>query len=320
MSQDSFNEARAELFEALGHPMRIKILEALEAQPMGFAELKKHVDIESSGHLQFHLRKLGSLVRGSESGTYALTDDGREALRVFRTTAHWTPHGNSGRTRLVKANRKTGVAALLLGFAIIFAAFAASGGLIYTFGNQMSTHLEGQTAPSSLSTIGFNGTGGRWVDFNIQLGGLPAGNQTQQVIPIRIQLAHVQGIDLDSLKLEFLQASNGCCWAFDSVDYGGVEGYPPPSAKLYSSPGDTALVLQDFGFVGTGSVNIFLNLVLDRVASQTPPPIGNGSISLAITMRLQDSGHLLVTNDYQGNAYVSMTLQTNGLLTIDRVS
>ena len=62
MSQNSFNETRAELFEALGHPMRVSILEALESKPLGFAEIKKTVGVESSGHLQFHLRKLAGLV------------------------------------------------------------------------------------------------------------------------------------------------------------------------------------------------------------------------------------------------------------------
>src|SRR6266581_6496150 len=84
MSQDSFNETRAELFEALGHPLRISILEALESKPLGFADVKKSVGLESSGHLQFHLRKLGGLVEGVENGAYALTDDGRDALRMFR--------------------------------------------------------------------------------------------------------------------------------------------------------------------------------------------------------------------------------------------
>jgi DNA-binding HxlR family transcriptional regulator/cell division protein FtsB len=87
MSQDSFNEVRAELFEALGHPMRISILESLESRPLGFAEIKRSVGIESSGHLQFHLRKLDGLIEDAANGAYALTNDGRDALRVFRTTA-----------------------------------------------------------------------------------------------------------------------------------------------------------------------------------------------------------------------------------------
>ena len=46
-----FNEARAELFETLGHQTRIRNLQALSRKPMGFAELKRETGIESGGHL-----------------------------------------------------------------------------------------------------------------------------------------------------------------------------------------------------------------------------------------------------------------------------
>lgn len=81
-----FDSSRAELFEALGHPTRVKILRTLETKPMGFAELKREVGIESSGHLQFHLGKLNGLVSTNAEGSYILTDDGREAIRVLRST------------------------------------------------------------------------------------------------------------------------------------------------------------------------------------------------------------------------------------------
>ncbi|MGA1976067.1 MAG: winged helix-turn-helix domain-containing protein [Conexivisphaerales archaeon] len=42
-----FDKSRAELFEALGHPIRIKILHALQDGPLGFADLKRKVGIES---------------------------------------------------------------------------------------------------------------------------------------------------------------------------------------------------------------------------------------------------------------------------------
>ncbi len=83
---NQFDASRAELFEALGHPMRVKILNALEGRPMGFADLKREVGIESSGHLQFHLSKLSSLVATTAGGDYVLSDDGREAIRVLRST------------------------------------------------------------------------------------------------------------------------------------------------------------------------------------------------------------------------------------------
>ena len=84
---DRFDSSRAELFEALGHPVRVKILQALDQRPMGFAELKKAVGIDSSGHLQFHLGKLSGLVETTSEGSYALTDDGREAIRVLTSTS-----------------------------------------------------------------------------------------------------------------------------------------------------------------------------------------------------------------------------------------
>lgn len=81
-SEDSsdFNATRAELFEAISHPVRIKILQALNEKPMGFSELGRVVGIESGGHLGFHLKKLTHLVKTTSEGTYALTGDGKEAL------------------------------------------------------------------------------------------------------------------------------------------------------------------------------------------------------------------------------------------------
>lgn len=84
---DQFDSSRAELFEALGHPSRFKILKVLERNPLGFADLKREVGIESSGHLQFHLNKLGGLVGTTPDGKYALTDEGREAFRVLSVTS-----------------------------------------------------------------------------------------------------------------------------------------------------------------------------------------------------------------------------------------
>ena len=75
---------KAALFEAISHPVRIKILEALNEKPMGFAELGRAVGIESGGHLSFHLTKLRHLIRTNSQGDYALTEEGKEALVVAR--------------------------------------------------------------------------------------------------------------------------------------------------------------------------------------------------------------------------------------------
>jgi len=81
-NENHFDSSRAELFEALGHPTRVKILRTLTERPMSFSELKRETGIESSGHLQFHLGKLSSLVKTDAVGNYALTDEGRDALQV----------------------------------------------------------------------------------------------------------------------------------------------------------------------------------------------------------------------------------------------
>lgn len=78
-----FDSSRAELFEALGHPIRIKIIKSLSKRPLSFSELKKKIGVESGGHLQFHLNKLNGLVETTLEGSYKLTDDGREALRIL---------------------------------------------------------------------------------------------------------------------------------------------------------------------------------------------------------------------------------------------
>jgi len=71
------------LFDSLGHPLRIKILESVKEAPLAFSEIKKKIGIESSGHLTFHLDKLKGLVRANTDGNYELTDDGKEALRLI---------------------------------------------------------------------------------------------------------------------------------------------------------------------------------------------------------------------------------------------
>ncbi|MBO3832996.1 MAG: winged helix-turn-helix transcriptional regulator, partial [Candidatus Brockarchaeota archaeon] len=72
---------RAELFDVLAHPVRIRILKVLQQEPMGFSELKKALGMESSGHLQYHLERLRDLVKQDAYGKYVISDDGREALR-----------------------------------------------------------------------------------------------------------------------------------------------------------------------------------------------------------------------------------------------
>jgi DNA-binding HxlR family transcriptional regulator len=80
----------AEVFEAISHPVRIKILKILEKKPASFASLKRQLGIESSGNLDFHLKKLGKLVTVREDGLYGLTEAGREALLSIDEVDSWT--------------------------------------------------------------------------------------------------------------------------------------------------------------------------------------------------------------------------------------
>lgn len=79
----------SELFEAISHPTRIRILKILEDHPASFAALKRDLSIDSSGNLDHHLKKLGGLVLVQRDGLYALTDDGKEALTSVRTIEIW---------------------------------------------------------------------------------------------------------------------------------------------------------------------------------------------------------------------------------------
>jgi len=80
----------AELFEAISHPERIKILKILSKKPSSFASLKRQLGIQSSGNLDYHLKKLSQLVTVREDGLYGLTDAGKEALLSVEAIEMWT--------------------------------------------------------------------------------------------------------------------------------------------------------------------------------------------------------------------------------------
>jgi len=77
--------SREEVFEAISHPLRIKILQLLADRPMSFSELKKALGVRSSGKLDFHLKKLGNLVTLNSEGKYTLTGEGYAALQAITT-------------------------------------------------------------------------------------------------------------------------------------------------------------------------------------------------------------------------------------------
>jgi len=120
---DSFDLSRAEVFEALGHPTRIRIVQTLANGPMGFAELKRDSGIESNGLLVFHVGKLEGLVKQNSEGSYALTDEGREALRIIDASKSSEKNGTSlrGQKRIVHIERGKLILAVLLVTLLILA-------------------------------------------------------------------------------------------------------------------------------------------------------------------------------------------------------
>jgi DNA-binding HxlR family transcriptional regulator len=76
---------QAEVFDALSHPVRIMILKTLNEESLGFADLKKKLGIESSGHLQHHINKLSGLIKTDDYGKYTLSDQGKDALHSVET-------------------------------------------------------------------------------------------------------------------------------------------------------------------------------------------------------------------------------------------
>ncbi len=77
---------RGEVFEAISHPVRIKILKILSKKPMRFADLKRKLKIRSSGALDFHLKKLNQLITTNPEGKYTLTKHGYAALEAITVT------------------------------------------------------------------------------------------------------------------------------------------------------------------------------------------------------------------------------------------
>jgi len=74
-----------DLFGAISHPLRIEILKELSKRPRRFAEIKRELKIESSGLLDFHLKKLDDLIMINKDGLYALTEKGFAALQAIET-------------------------------------------------------------------------------------------------------------------------------------------------------------------------------------------------------------------------------------------
>ncbi|MFX1485117.1 MAG: ArsR/SmtB family transcription factor [Promethearchaeota archaeon] len=78
-----------EVFEAISHPMRIAILKELSKKPKRFADLKRALKIKSGGLLDFHLKKMESVITTDSDGLYTLNSRGYAALRAVHIVSSY---------------------------------------------------------------------------------------------------------------------------------------------------------------------------------------------------------------------------------------
>jgi len=78
-----------EVFEAISHPMRIALLKELAKKPIRFADLKRAMKIKSNGLLDFHLKKMESVITTDKDGLYTLNARGFAALRAVHVVSNY---------------------------------------------------------------------------------------------------------------------------------------------------------------------------------------------------------------------------------------
>ena len=132
---------RAEVFDALSHPTRIMILKALSDEAVGFADLKKKLGIESSGHLQHHLNKLNDLVKTDEYGKYTLSDQGKDALLSVQTVERTAKLETKQNGKLHRPKKNTVLLTAVVALAFLLLVSSTLAAVEYmTLGNQTSSY------------------------------------------------------------------------------------------------------------------------------------------------------------------------------------
>jgi len=72
-----------DIYSILSHPFRRKILLLLEKEGyIPYTDLMKKLGLETTGKLNFHLKKIGSLIN-KDKKSYFLTKDGKRVLKIF---------------------------------------------------------------------------------------------------------------------------------------------------------------------------------------------------------------------------------------------
>jgi len=77
------------VFEAVSHPLRVEIIKLLAKGPKRFADIKRELKIDSSGLLDFHLKKLNNLISINNEGFYVLNEKGFAALQAVEALSKY---------------------------------------------------------------------------------------------------------------------------------------------------------------------------------------------------------------------------------------
>ena len=149
------------IFQALSHPLRVKMLVNIEGNELTFSSLKQRMGMESSGQLQHHLQKLSGLVVVKANGNYGLTDAGRRALEIFRESENsGTPFDALCCVPTPKEfawNHQVGNNGIVLRLAVGLALSAATIALLATYFLAGSTELTLLRDGSFYASLGIDG-------------------------------------------------------------------------------------------------------------------------------------------------------------------
>jgi DNA-binding HxlR family transcriptional regulator len=78
-----------DVFEAVSHSLRVEIIKLLAKGPKRFADIKRELKIDSSGLLDFHLKKLNNLISINNEGFYVLNEKGFAALQAVEALSKY---------------------------------------------------------------------------------------------------------------------------------------------------------------------------------------------------------------------------------------
>ncbi|WP_113705388.1 ArsR/SmtB family transcription factor [Nonomuraea lactucae] len=96
-------EAKAELFRLLGHPVRIRVLELLQNEPMPVRDLLAAIEVEATGlsqHLAV-LRRSGMVSAHRDGSTVVYSLSGGDVAELLRAARQLLTHKLAGQHELL---------------------------------------------------------------------------------------------------------------------------------------------------------------------------------------------------------------------------